>query len=256
MRASIEMADIFRAAGPGYRAAHVGRLSLQQLKVMSAIEHCRTAALGGHVEACTDCGHWRVAYNSCRNRHCPRCQGAAARTWLAEREADLLPVGYFHVVFTLPAEIAEIAYQNKAAVYDLLFRAASETMVTIAADPRHLGARIGITAVLHTWGSAMTHHPHVHMIVPGGGIALDGSRWVSSRPAFLLTGRFSGGCRPFKQGELSRRAVGDCPDRPNEVGWLCPIAARQRATFKLQTRFTQREWGHCMGPNFLLHRSI
>ena len=186
------MADIFRAAGPGYRAAHVGRLSLQQLKVMSAIEHCRTAALGGHVEACTDCGHWRVAYNSCRNRHCPKCQGAAARTWLAEREADLLPVGYFHVVFTLPAEIADIAYQNKVAVYDLLFRAASETMVTIAADRRHLGARIGITAVLHTWGSAMTHHPHVHMIVPGGGIALDGSRWVSSRPAFLLPVRVLG----------------------------------------------------------------
>ncbi len=192
MRASLEVADIFRAAGPGYRAAHAGHLSLVQLKVMSAIENCRTAALGGHVEACEDCGHWRIAYNSCRNRHCPKCQGAAARTWLAEREADLLPVGYFHVVFTLPAEITDIAYQNKAAVYDLLFRAASETMMTIAADPRHLGARIGITAVLHTWGSAMTHHPHVHMIVPGGGIALDGSRWISSRPAFLLPVRVLG----------------------------------------------------------------
>jgi hypothetical protein len=154
---------------------------------MSAIEHCRTAALGGHGEACEDCGQWRIAYNSCRNRHCPKCQGAAARTWLAEREADLLPpVGYFHVVFTLPAEVADIAFHNKALVYDLLFRAASETMLTIAADPKHLGARIGITAVLHTWGSAMTHHPHVHMIVPGGGIAPDGSRWISSRPAFLL----------------------------------------------------------------------
>ena len=174
MRASIEVADIFRAAGPAYRAAHAGHLSLAQLKVMSAIENCRTAALGGHVEACEDCGHWRIAYNSCRNRHCPKCQGAAARTWLAEREADLLPVGYFHVVFTLPAEVADIAFQNKALVYDLLFKAASETMLTIAADPKHLGARIGITAVLHTWGSAMTHHPHVHMIVPGGGIAPDG----------------------------------------------------------------------------------
>src|ERR1700734_2053004 len=153
---------------------------------MSAIEQCRTAAMGGHVEACEDCGHQRIAYNSCRNRHCPKCQGAAARTWLAEREADLLPVGYFHVVFTLPAEIADIAMQNKAAVYDLLFRAASETMLTIAADPKHLGARIGITAVLHTWGSAMTHHPHVHMIVPGGGITPDGTRWIASRPAFLL----------------------------------------------------------------------
>lgn len=192
MRASIEVADIFRTAGPAYRAAHAGHLSLAQLKVMSAIEHCRTAALGGHVEACEDCGQWRIAYNSCRNRHCPKCQGATARTWLAEREADLLPVGYFHVVFTLPAEVADIAFHNKAAVYDLLFKAASETMLTIAADRKHLGARIGITAVLHTWGSAMTHHPHVHMIVPGGGIALDGRRWISSRPAFLLPVRVLG----------------------------------------------------------------
>jgi Putative transposase/Transposase zinc-binding domain len=182
----LEVADIFRTAGAGYRAVQAGRLSLAQLKVMSAIETCRTAALGGHVEGCDDCGHLRVAYNSCRNRHCPKCQGAAARTWLAEREADLLPVGYFHVVFTLPGEVADIAWQNKAVVYDLLFRAASETMVRIAADPRHLGARIGITAVLHTWGSAMTHHPHVHMIVPGGGIATAGSRWIGARPAFLL----------------------------------------------------------------------
>jgi hypothetical protein len=169
LRASIEVADIFRAAGAAYRRAHAGHLSLPQLKVMSAVENCRTAALGGHVEACEDCGQRRIAYNSCRNRHCPRCQGTAARTWLAEREADLLPVGYFHVVFTLPAEIADIAFQNKALVYDLLFKAASETMLTIAVDRKHLGARIGITAVLHTWGSAMTHHPHVHMIVPGGG---------------------------------------------------------------------------------------
>ncbi len=192
MRTSIEVADIFRAAGSAYRAAHAGHLSLAQLKVMSAIENCRTAALGGHVEACEDCGQWRIAYNSCRNRHCPKCQGAAARTWLAEREADLLPVGYFHVVFTLPAEVADIASQNKALVYDLLFKAASETILTIAADPKHLGARIGISAVLHTWGSAMTHHPHVHMIVPGGGIAPDGSRWISSRPAFLLPVRVLG----------------------------------------------------------------
>jgi hypothetical protein len=153
---------------------------------MSAIETCRTASLGGHIEACEDCGHRRIAYNSCRNRHCPKCQGAAARAWLAAREADLLPVGYFHVVFTVPAEIADIAFHNKAAVYDLLFRVASETMITIAADRRHLGARIGITAVLHSWGSAMTHHPHIHMIVPGGGISLDGERWISSRVGFLL----------------------------------------------------------------------
>ena len=151
-RPSLEVADIFHRHGAAWRAAHAGHLSLGQLKVMSAIESCRTAALGGHVEACEDCGHSRIAYNSCRNRHCPKCQGAAARDWLAAREADLLPVGYFHVVFTLPAEIADIAYQNKAVVYDLLFRAASETMLTIAADPKHLGARIGITAVLHTLG--------------------------------------------------------------------------------------------------------
>jgi len=183
---SLEVADIFRAAGATYRAAQAGHLSLAQLKVMSAIETCRTAALGGHVEGCDDCGHLRVAYNSCRNRHCPKCQGAAARAWLAEREADLLPVGYFHIVFTLPAEIADIAWQNKAVVYDLLFKTASETMMTIATDPKHLAARIGITAVLHTWGSAMTHHPHVHMIVPGGGISPDGMRWIAARARFLL----------------------------------------------------------------------
>src|SRR5271165_1884719 len=153
---------------------------------MSAIERCRTAALGGHVARCEDCTHTVIAYNSCRNRHCPKCQGAAAKEWLVERQADLLPVAYFHVVFTLPAAIADIAYQNKAAIYDILFTAAAETMIAIAADPKHLGARIGITAVLHTWGSAMTHHPHVHMIVPGGGISADGSRWVSCRPNFFL----------------------------------------------------------------------
>lgn len=186
MRDALEVADIFRDFGPKFRAAQAGHLSLEQLKVMSAIERCRTAALGGHVEECADCEHQRIAYNSCRNRHCPKCQGAAARTWLAEREGDLLPVGYFHVVFSLPAEIAAIAWTNKAAVYDLLFRAAAETMLTIAADRKHLGARIGITAVLHTWGSAMTHHPHIHMIVPGGGLSPDGRRWISSSPAFLL----------------------------------------------------------------------
>src|SRR6202162_5515973 len=153
---------------------------------MAAIEQCRSAALGGHVERCEDCGHSRIAYNSCRNRHCPKCQGAAAKDWLPPREADLLPVGYFHLVFTLPAKIAPIAYQNKAVVYDLLFRAAAETLLTIAADPKHLGARIGFTAVLHGWCSAMTPHPHIHMIVPGGGISLDGKRWVACRPGFLL----------------------------------------------------------------------
>jgi hypothetical protein len=156
------------------------------LKVMSAIESCRTAALGGHVARCEKCAHTHVAYNSCRNRHCPKCQGAAAKEWLAEREADLLAVPYYHVVFTLPAPIGDLAHQNKAAIYDILFKASAETLIAIAADPRHLGARIGLTSVLHTWGSALTHHPHVHIVVPGGGIALDGKRWVSCRPGFFL----------------------------------------------------------------------
>jgi hypothetical protein len=185
-RPALEVADIFRDHGAAWRRANVGHVSLDQLKVMSAIERCRTAALGGHVARCEGCAHTVIAYNSCRNRHCPKCQGTAAREWLAAREADLLPVGYFHVVFTLPAAIADIAYQNKAVVYDILFTASAATMTTIAADPKHLGARIGITAVLHTWGSALTHHPHVHMIVPGGGISPDGNRWISSRPDFLV----------------------------------------------------------------------
>jgi hypothetical protein len=182
----LEVADIFRGHGPAWRQANAGHVSLDQLKVMSAIERCRTALLGGHVARCEDCSHTQIAYNSCRNRHCPKCQGAASREWLAEREADLLPVPYYHVVFTLPAAIADIGYQNKAVIYDILFKASAETLTTIAADPKHLGARVGITSVLHTWGSAMTHHPHVHMIVPGGGISLDGKRWVSCQPGFFL----------------------------------------------------------------------
>ena len=185
-RPALEVADIFRDHGPAWRQANAGHVSLGQLKVMSAIESCRTAALGGHVACCENCPHTVIAYNSCRNRHCPKCQGAAAKQWLAEREADLLPVPYYHLVFTLPAPISDIAYQNKAVIYDILFKASAETMSTIAADPKHLGARLGITSVLHTWGSALTHHPHVHMIVPGGGISLDGKRWVSCRPGFFL----------------------------------------------------------------------
>src|SRR5437667_2919635 len=185
-RPVLEVANIFRDHGPAWRQANAGHVSLGQLKVVSAIERCRTAALGGHVARCEDCSYTTIAYNSCRNRHCPKCQAAAAKEWLAEREAELLPVGYFHLVFTLPGPIADIAYQNKAAIYGLLFTAAAEATMTIAADPKRLGARIGITAVLHTWGSAMTHHPHVHMIVPGGGISLDDTRWVSCRPGFFL----------------------------------------------------------------------
>jgi Putative transposase/Transposase zinc-binding domain len=188
-RPRLEVADVFRAHGAAWREANAGHVSLAQLKVMSAIETCRTAALGGHVERCEDCAHERIAYNSCRNRHCPKCQGAAARQWLEEREAELLPVPYYHVVFTLPAAIGAIASHNKAAVYDLLFRTAADTLITIAADPKHLGARIGLTAVLHTWGSALTHHPHVHVIVPGGGLSLDGERWVACKPGFFLPAR-------------------------------------------------------------------
>ena len=186
---SLEVADIFRANGAAWRAANAGHISLNQLKVMSAIERCRTAALGGHVARCADCAHEHIAYNSCRNRHCPKCQAGAAKAWLAAREADLLPVRYFHLVFTLPKQIANIAHQNKREIYNLLMRASADTVIKIAADPKHLGARIGITSVLHTWGSAMTHHPHVHMIVPGGGLSTDGSKWIACRKNFFLSVR-------------------------------------------------------------------
>jgi hypothetical protein len=186
VRRILEVADIFRDHGPAWRNANAGHISLGQLKVMSAIESCRTAALGGHVARCQDCAHEVIAYNSCRDRHCPKCQGAAAKKWLADREAELLPVPYYHVVFTLPAAIGDIACQNKAVIYDILFKASAETMMTIAADPKHLGARIGVISVLHTWGSALTHHPHVHMIAPGGGISRDGEKWAACRPGFFL----------------------------------------------------------------------
>jgi len=185
-RPALEVADIFRVHGPAWREAQRGHLSLAQLKVMSAITQCRTAALGGHVLRCEGCGTDQIAYNSCRNRHCPKCQSAAAQRWLDARQADLLPVEYYHVVFTLPAPIADIAYTNKAVIYGLLFDVAAEVLQTIAADPKHLGARIGATLVLHTWGSALTHHPHVHGIVPGGGLSSDGTSWVACRPGFFL----------------------------------------------------------------------
>ena len=185
-RPALEVADILRAHGPAWRQAQRGHLSLAQLKVMSAIEQCRSAAMGGHVLRCDGCGTDQVSYNSCRNRHCPKCQSAAAQRWLAARQADLLPVEYYHVVFTLPAPIADLAYQNKAAIYGLLFDVAAEVLLTIAADRKHLGARIGATLVLHTWGSALTHHPHVHGIVPGGGLAPDSKTWVACRPGFFL----------------------------------------------------------------------
>jgi hypothetical protein len=247
VRPVLEVADILRRHGSAWRAAHAGHLSLAQLKVMSAIETCRTAALGGHVEGCEDCDHRRIAYNSCRNRHCPKCQGAQAREWLAAREADLLPVGYFHVVFTVPAELADIAFHNKAVVYDLLFRAASETMLTIAADQRHLGARIGITAVLHTWGSAMTHHPHIHMIVPGGGISRDGERWVSSRPAFLLPVRVLG--KLFRRLFLTRLLELHAAARLAFFGEHAGLS-EQRAFLGLIARLRKTNWVVYAKPPF------
>jgi len=183
---ALEVADIFRIHGPAWRLSQRGHLSLGQLKVMSAIEQCRSAALGGHVLRCDACGTTEVSYNSCRNRHCPKCQSSAAQRWLEARQSDLLPVEYYHVVFTLPAPIGDLAYQNKAVIYGLLFDVAAEVLMTIAANPKHLGARIGATLVLHTWGSALTHHPHVHGVVPGGGVSPDGKSWIACRPGFFL----------------------------------------------------------------------
>ena len=186
---ALEVADIFRDQGPAWRLAHAGHISLGQLKVMSAIERCRSAVLGGHVLCCKDCAQIQISYNSCRNRHCPKCQATAARRWLEARQTELLPVDYYHAVFTLPAAISDIAYQNKAVIYKLLFKTAAETLLTIATDPKHLGAHIGVTAVLHTWGSALTHHPHIHCIIPGGGLSLDGESWVACKPGFFLSVR-------------------------------------------------------------------
>jgi hypothetical protein len=182
----LEVADVLRRHGEAFRARNAGHLDRSALRVMGAIAACRTAALGGHVARCNDCGHTAISYNSCRNRHCPKCQAGAARAWLDARAADLLPVAYFHVVFTLPAPVAAIAFQNKAIVYALLFEAAAETLKTIAADHKHLGAEIGTTMVLHTWGQTLMHHPHVHCIVPGGGLSTDGKRWIACRPGFFL----------------------------------------------------------------------
>lgn len=210
-RAKLEIADIFRKYGPAWRRANVGHVSLSQLKVMSSIEACRTEALGGHVAACTKCSHQHIAYNSCKNRHCPKCQGPAARDWMQARSEDLLPVEYFHLVFTLPAEVAQIAYWNKKAVYGLLFKASAQTVMTIAADPKRLGARVGMTSVLHTWGSALTHHPHVHMIVPGGGLSPDGTRWIACRRGFFLHVRVLSRLfrRLFLEGLLALYRAGD-----------------------------------------------
>jgi hypothetical protein len=238
-RPKLEVADIFRRHGSTWRKANAGHVSLDQLKVMAAIERCRTAALGGHVARCEDCARTVIAYNSCRNRHCPKCQGAAAKQWLAERAADLLPVPYYHVVFTLPASIANIAYQNKAAIYDILFKTSAETVMTIAADPKHLGASVGITAVLHTWGSAITHHPHVHMIVPGGGISPDGKRWIACRPGFFLPVRVLS--RLFRRLFLDKLAAAHAAGRLKFCGDHAPLVeARAFAAYLAPLRKT--EW--------------
>src|SRR6516165_6509629 len=210
-RPKLEVADIFRRHGVAWRAANKAHLSLGQRRVMTAIEVCRTAALGGHVERCEDCAHTRIAYNSCRNRHCPKCQWPAAAAWLAAREAELLPVPYFHTVFTLPAAISAIAYQNKPKVYGLLFTAAAAVLTAIAADPKHLGASIGVTAVLHTWGQNLQHHPHVHCIVPGGGLSPDGKRWIACKPSFFLPVRVLSRLfrRLFLQGLEAMHAAGE-----------------------------------------------
>jgi hypothetical protein len=219
-RCALEVADIFRAYGPAWRQEQHGHLSIGQLKVMSAIEQCRSAALGGHVLRCDGCEHVEIAYNSCRNRHCPKCQAKAAERWLEARQADLLPVEYYHVVFTLPAPISEIAYYNKAVIYRLLFEVAADTLQTIAADPKHLGAEIGATLVLHTWGSALTHHPHVHGIVPGGGLSPDGERWVSCRPGFFLSVRVLS--------RLFRRRFLDALGQAHQAGQLGFFGAHAR----------------------------
>src|SRR5271163_3714860 len=223
MRPALEVADIFRRHGAAYRADQAGSMTFGQRRVMAAVEACRTAALGGHVERCEDCGETRIAYNSCRNRHCPKCQGLARAQWLADRHAELLPVPYFHLVFTVPAAIAAIALQNKALVYDILFRAAADTVRTLAADPEHLGAAIGMTAVLHTWGQNLFHHPHIHCIVPGGGLSPEG-RWIACRSGFFLSVRVLS--RLYRRLLLERlQAVFDC-----QIASNCgPLFASNRA---------------------------
>lgn len=241
-RVSPEVADIFRRHGEAYRQAHAGHLGRVERRFMGAIEACRTAALGGHAERCADCGLIRIAYNSCRNRHCPKCQGLARAEWLAARQAELLPVPYFHVVFTVSAPAAEIAFQNKATVYTLLFRAAAEALITIAADPRHLGAEIGVVAVLHSWGQTLQHHPHVHCVVPGGGLSpacpgqrSEGTRWIACRPGFFLPVRVLSRLfrRFFLEGLQTAFAAGKLRFFGTLAGLASPAAfARQLAALR------------------------
>jgi hypothetical protein len=185
-RPQLEIADIFRHHGQQWRDTHQGHISLSQLKIMSAIENCRTPVLGGHILRCQACEHIHISYNSCRNRHCPKCQASSAKKWLEARQAQLLPVDYYHLVFTLPKEVANLAYYNKSVMYGLLLKVAAEKLLTIGGDVKGLGAKLGVTFVLHTWGSALTHHPHVQGIVPGGGLSADSKHWVSCKSGFFL----------------------------------------------------------------------
>ena len=244
---ALEIADIFRMHGPAWRRDNAGHVSLSQLKVMSSIEACRTEALGGHVGACTKCDHHHIAYNSCKNRHCPKCQGPAARDWMAARSEDLLPVEYFHLVFSLPAEIARIAYWNKRAVYGLLFRVSAKTVTTIADDPKRMGARVGMTSVLHTWGSALTHHPHVHMIVPGGGLSKDGNRWVACKPGFFLHVRVLS--RLFRRLFIEGLLALHCEGELNFFGDLAGLSEPQAFAAYL-TPLRKNEWVVYAKPPF------
>ena len=245
--ATWEVADVFRRHGDTYRRMHDGHLGRVERRVMSAVALCRTAALGGHAESCADCGFVRNAYNSCRNRHCPKCQGHARAEWLAAQQAQLLPVPYFHVVFTVPAPAAEIAFQNKQTVYALLFRTAAETLRRIAADPKHLGAEIGLVAVLHTWGQTLQHHPHVHCVVPGGGPSPDGTRWVACRPGFFLPVRVLS--RLFRRLFLDElRAAFDA----GQLGWFGDLGhLAEPAGFARRLRDLRRaEWVVYAKPPF------
>jgi Putative transposase/Transposase zinc-binding domain len=247
MSARLEVADIFRRHGEAYRQVNIGHLGRVERRTMSAIELCRTAELGGHVEGCRSCGAIRVAYNSCRNRHCPKCQGQACREWLAARQDELLPVAYFHVVFTLPAEVAAIAFQNKAAVYAILFKTAAETLRTIAADSKHLGAEIGLIAVLHSWGQNLHYHPHLHCIVPGGGLSLDGTRWISCRPGFFLPVRVLS--RLFRRLFLEELRAAHDEGRLGFFGDLAHLAEPD-AFARLRAKVRRLEWVVYAKPPF------
>src|SRR6185503_9713613 len=247
MSARLEVADIFRRHGEAYRQVNIGHLGRVERRTMSAIELCRTAELGGHVEGCRSCGAIRVAYNSCRNRHCPKCQGQACREWLAARQDELLPVAYFHVVLTLPAEVAAIAFQNKAAVYAILFKTAAETLRTIAADSKHLGAEIGLIAVLHSWGQNLHYHPHLHCIVPGGGLSLDGTRWISCRPGFFLPVRVLS--RLFRRLFLEELRAAHDEGRLGFFGDLAHLAEPD-AFARLRAKVRRLEWVVYAKPRF------